>query len=340
MRRYFILTISLCFAIAASSPASAQKRLALVIGVQNYQHLPQLRNTLADAESVAKSLQEAGFELDVARDVSQTDLSRAIRDFARKVEAAGPDTVALFYYAGHGVQNAKQDNFLIGVDADLRSEVDLPIETLPIKTLLHTLEEARPKILFAIFDACRDSPLPATARGGATRGLAPEVDLPPGVLIGYATAPGAAAEDGGPAGHSPFAAAFIEEVQAPGVEATRMFRLVTRKVLDRTQGRQHPWVEDQRLTEDFFFHPGASAADNKPPAIVPDAPQMSALDRGEIDYGIVVNTDAPEAYEEWLKKYPNHPKGDNVRALLQRLREENLGNGPKPRRRFRTKSSG
>lgn len=184
---------------------------------------------------IAGKLQSAGFDVEVEKDVSKSQFQRNIRQFARKIQAAGADVVALVYYAGHGVQDEKQVNYAVGVDAELNSDIDLPIEAVPFDDILHTLEEAKPKLLVAIFDACRNNPLPSSPTRGSRRGLAPETDLPPGMLIGYSTKPGQAAEDGPPGGDSPYAQALAEELDASGVEIERTFQLVSRTVLDLTR---------------------------------------------------------------------------------------------------------
>ena len=156
--------------VAASSAAYAEKRLALVIAVQGYESLPKLENTIADAELIAAKLGSAGFEVEVEKDVSKVELQTGIRRFGHKIEAAGTDVVGLIYYAGHGVQDEKQINYVVGVDAQLKSDIDLPIEALSIDTILRTLEQAKPKLLFAIFDACRDDPMPSSPSRGVRRG--------------------------------------------------------------------------------------------------------------------------------------------------------------------------
>jgi len=321
MRRLAVVWLFISIGwFAAASTACAEKRLALVLAAQDYKNLPKLANTLADADLIAAKLQKAGFDVEVEKDVSRVQLQRGVRQFGHKIETAGPDAVALVYYAGHGVQDEKQVNYAVGVDAELSSDIDLPIEAMPFDDILRTLGAAKPKLLVAIFDACRNNPLPSSPTRGGPRGLAPETDLPPGELIGYSTKPGGVADDGPPGGDSPYAQALAEEIDASGVEIERTFQLVSRKVLDLTQGRQLPWVESQFLTEDFYFHPGAAPSEAQPPP----APQSkdAELEAGEVEYGHAVETNTSAGYEDWLRKYPGHPRTKIVNALLERTREE------------------
>src|SRR5215475_87079 len=103
------------------APALAQTRLALVIGNSNYRAVTQLPNPVKDARAVGDELKSAAFDVTQLLDVGQADMRRAIKDFAAKISAKGSDTIALVYYAGHGVQ-VDGENFLVPVDAKIASE--------------------------------------------------------------------------------------------------------------------------------------------------------------------------------------------------------------------------
>ncbi|MCW6506599.1 caspase family protein [Lichenifustis flavocetrariae] len=333
----------LCLACVTPAQAAEPHRVALVVGIGAYQHLPALPNTVGDARLIADKLRATGFDVDLETDLTKDQLTHVVRDFAHKVEAAGPDAVSAFYYAGHGIQDDKQANFLIGVDAEVKSQVDLPFEALPLDRTLETFEAAHPAVTLVMLDACRDNPLPATSRG-VKRGLAVEAERRE-LLIAFSTDPGKTADDGPAGSHSPFAAALAEELDVPGLEATALFKVVTKKVMDATKGDQMPWVT-QRLIDDFYFRPSqingptpaaaAAAAVTAPsPASVPagapgtaTASQATPPERGaaaaEIAYGQAVIANTTDAYETWLRQFPDSDRKASVLSLLQRLREEEL----------------
>ena len=93
------------FAVAAggASAQTPEKRIALVIGNDAYQTLPRLGNATADARDIGQALETAGFETTVKKDVKRRELYQLIDAFAARI-AGSPDTVGLFYYAGHGIQ--------------------------------------------------------------------------------------------------------------------------------------------------------------------------------------------------------------------------------------------
>src|SRR5262245_12060468 len=99
-----LLGLSGAHAPSARAADGSEQRVALVIGNADYQHAPQLANPDNDARSVAQLLNSAGFEVVSAINLTQQDMIKVVEDFSARVAAHGPDTVAMVYYAGHGVQ--------------------------------------------------------------------------------------------------------------------------------------------------------------------------------------------------------------------------------------------
>ena len=116
----------------------------------------------------------------------------AVQAFSGKVAGRGPNTVAMVYYAGHGVQLAGE-NYLIPVDAKISSEPDLVNGSLRLVDVMATLEAIPSRVRIVILDACRNNPFPSINDAG--RGLA-IVDAPKGSIVAYSTAPGTEALDG------------------------------------------------------------------------------------------------------------------------------------------------
>ena len=108
-----------------------EQRVALVIGNSNYQNAPDLANPGNDAQSMAQLLNQAGFEVVSATDLTHNDMLRAVQDFSARVASRGQNTVAMVYYAGHGVQLAGE-NYFIPVDSTIARDTDIPIEGLRI----------------------------------------------------------------------------------------------------------------------------------------------------------------------------------------------------------------
>src|ERR1700722_5259850 len=254
--------------------AQAETRLALVMGNSNYANVNKLPNPANDAKAVADDLKSAGFDVTLALNVTQPDMRRAIQNFAAKLAKKGPDTIALVYYAGHGVQ-VDGENFLIPVDAKIERESDIAIAAVRLADVMNALASVPSKMRIVILDACRNNPFATTKQ---TRGLA-IVDAPAGSIVAYSTAPGTEATDGA-GGHSPYTAAFIEVSKEPHLQIEQLFKEVRLKVNQATNGQQTPW-ESSSLTANFWFQPSDEPA--PPPSAVasttPTSPMTAKLTR-------------------------------------------------------------
>ncbi|WP_420416365.1 caspase family protein [Pacificispira sp.] len=289
--------------------AVAEQRLALVIGNGKYAVGP-LDNPSRDAELMAKVLSGSGFQVTHLSDLTYREFQRAVVQFGRNLQAAGNDTVGMFYYAGHAVQ-ANGDNYLIPVDADISDQLDLEIQTLQVATLMRSLDAAGNRLNLVVLDACRNNPFKSISRS-AGRGLA-KVDAPFGTLLAYSTSPGDVAEDGS-GRNSPYTAALARGIQNPGLAVEQVFKQVRIEVMEKTGNRQVPW-ESSSLTGDFFFSPPA-------PAVTEALPVDDSRDE-EVAYwtSIATSTD-PAMFESYLSIYPDGTFAGIATERVRQLTEE------------------
>ena len=269
MTRTVLILVTLLASFLIAAEASAEKRVALVIGNSAYVNSTQLANPVNDAAEIAKALTEAGFEVIAGIDLDKRGFDGKMREFARSLPGAD---VALFYYAGHALQVGGR-NYLVPIDASMQGERDLDFEAVGIDFVLRQMEiERENKTNLVFLDACRDNPLARNlARSMGTRstsigqGLA-QVQTGVGTFIAYSTQPGNVALDG-TGSNSPFTAALVKGVKAAGRNLTSVMIDVRKDVLAATGGKQVPW-DHSSLTGDFYFHlaaaPGALARPNVP----------------------------------------------------------------------------
>jgi hypothetical protein len=266
--------------------------VALVIGEGFYRSVPELANPPNDARDVADALKALGFAVTLGVDLDQARMQRAIDDFARSAATAD---VSLFYYGGHGLQVAAH-NYLIPVDAELRSVDDIDKRTIRLDSVLEGLAKAN-GIHLVFLDACRNNPLKDLNVALRASGLARVGDAA-GFLIAFATQPDNVAYDG--AGrNSPFARALLGHVAAPGIDVSSMMIAVRRDVIAATGGAQIPW-ENSSLTRQFYFA-GESAGDSSPEGL------LWRLAGGERD---------PALLSIYLERYPDGAHVADVRTLL------------------------
>lgn len=294
VHRTCLIVAVLLVSLAMIGPARAERRMALVIGNNDYAVGP-LSNPVNDAGLMAEVLQETGFEVFHHTDLGYRALQRAVVDFSRKLRDAGDDTVGMVFYAGHAVQ-ADGENYLIPVDAIIEDSLDLQIQTLEASTLMRSLEQAGNRLNIVVLDACRNNPFTSMSRSAA-RGLA-KIEAPYGTLLAFSTAPGDVASDGTGA-NSPYTAALAKAMREPGVPVEQVFKQVRIAVMERTGNGQVPW-ESSSLTGDFYFVP--------PPGSTVEATTATQTSDGdrEIEFwkSVAISED-PVLFQSYLDAYPN-----------------------------------
>ena len=289
--------------LTVADPAFAEPRVALVIGNSAYQgDLPALPNPANDAKLMAKTLKSIGFDVVEAEDASQDEMKKAIAEFSDKLAAAGKDGTGLFFYAGHGLQVAGE-NYLIPVDAKIKSERDVDLVSVSASTVMKQMEFAESAVNIIILDACRNNPLGGDARG-LSRGLAKIETAPRGSFIAYSTAPGSTAADGDGA-NSPYTTALAETITEPGLSIADVFQEVRTKVLASTGNEQTPW-DSSSLTGRFYFKaPDATETASVTPPPAASSADEDALKTEKAYWDSVKDSGDPEAIDLYLAKYRN-----------------------------------
>lgn len=254
-----IPAIGLLTLIMASAESWGGKRQALVIGNSDYRQTSPLRNPVSDARSIAAKLKALGFSVDLGINLTHVKMEQLQKNFVRKLDETD---IALFFYAGHGLQVAER-NYLVPIDAKLEVESDIEFETVALRKLLDAIVQ-RAGVALVFLDACRNNPLAnrirTRGRGAIGRGIIVEPMEGGELLIAYATDPGKVADDG-EGQHSPFTAALLAHLGTPGLEVQQMMKRVTQSVFKETAGRQRPW-QSATLQQEVFL--AADAA--RPPA--------------------------------------------------------------------------
>ncbi|MCX2722950.1 caspase family protein [Roseibium salinum] len=284
--------------VAANAVAATDegRRVALVIGNQDYQFVEPLVNPLNDTKEIARVLREADFEVTLGINLDKKELEEVVRRFLRELDDG--DT-ALFYYSGHALQ-VGDSNFILPVDAKLASQYDLEFESLKVSHLLDYMKAAS-SLQIVMLDSCRDNPFEIASLFwgeeeyslGKTRGLR-RIPNKLGSFISYATRPGQVAYDGdGPM--SPFTSSVVGNALDPALEIKDLMTKVREEVVRKTGGQQIPY-EDSTLVTNFYFVPP------KPKPIVVAHHRVSVPATGE-----AVALNIPE---------PVQPEGGSVEARL------------------------
>ena len=221
-----------------------EKRLALVIGNAEYANTLALKNPVNDANLIEGTLKTLGFEVIKSLNSKKAEMEKAIREFSEKL----PDyNVALFYYAGHGIQ-VGGENYLIPIDAVLDKESDCQWEAVQVNTIVRQFEEVPENINIIILDACRDNPFKSWSRG-APQGFK-MLNTVSGSFVAFATAEGATAADGLDV-NGIYTQELVRQMVVPQ-SIFNVFVNTRNQVMKRTNNQQQP-EEKNKLTGDFWF---------------------------------------------------------------------------------------
>ncbi len=200
--------------LLSAAPAVAEKRIALVVGNSAYQNVTRLDNPAqrcgADGRDARRTSASPSSE-DAPSSISTSPRwTHAVQNFGRQVQGAD---VALFYYAGHGVQ-VSGSNYLVPVNANPTREADVDFQMVDINLVLRQMQGSGTRLNLVILDACRNNPFGGRGLRASEGGLA-QMRAPEGTLISYATQPGSVAQDGSD-GHSPYTKALGDDHQTSG----------------------------------------------------------------------------------------------------------------------------
>lgn len=321
MRGLWLLAV-FTISILQSAAADAAERVALVIGNSAYENTQRLTNPANDSADIASALRRLDFDVIEKQDLSGEAFADTVGQFAARMQGA---KVALFYYAGHAMQY-EDVNYLLPVDAKLKSAFQLKRETIALGDIIAQMEGRVPMSLIFL-DGCRNNPLAdelqqsLIAQGRAverTRGLARETARGRNTLLSFAAGPGREALDG-QGRNSPFAAALLKNIETPGVEIETMLKRVSQDVLIATGNVQEP-ERLSRLTDEFYFKPGDKVA-----AVDPqqqnNASLQNAFTPDALHWSLVKDSTNAQLLKEFIGRYPSSPFRSDAEVRLKALEE-------------------
>jgi uncharacterized caspase-like protein len=306
--RYLIIVLSVLCTVITAGAAHAEKRVAFVVGNGTYKNVAALPNPPIDARSMAAALRNVGFEVVEGTNLTRDKMTEKLLDFGKKAEGAD---VALFFYAGHGIA-VNGTNYLVPVDADLKSEMDVKLGgAINVDlTLDQTMGDAKVKLVF--LDACRDNPFAAKIRSArATRGVNVQIGLAEmksgeGTLIAFATGPGQTALDGEAGANSPFTRALLANVTQPGVEIQQAMTKVRAQVNEETHKGQLPWGHTNLTGTVYLNGTPAPAAAGAAALAAPIALAAAPGSDVELEFWrSIKDSSKTEELNAYVSSYPN-----------------------------------
>lgn len=297
---------------ATQATGESPRRVALLLGNADYSHVAKLANPANDARDIGAALERIGFTVMLRLDLDDGEMRRALRDFAKDATEAD---VSLIYYAGHGIE-IDNTNYLIPVNAELKSDRDAEFEAIRLESVVEALSDAR-GLKIVLVDACRHNPFAvAMAKSNATRSIGRGLARvePSGMLVGYSARGGTMALDG-EGRNSPYAAALLQHLEEPGLELGKLFRKVRDTVQVLTAGVQEPFTYGSLPGEDVFLVPAAMAA----PVVAAPVPPAAVLDARIVeDYSVADKAGSLLAWTAFVSRHGAQADNPLVQRAIAR----------------------
>ena len=295
-----------CWTWVGSVVAQQQEsRVALVIGNGAYKSSP-LKNPVNDSKDVAAKLRSLGFTVVERNNLVVKQIGSTLREFRSTLKAG---SVALVYYAGHGVQ-IKGENYLPAVDAEIGGEEDVPNQSLAMRQIMDVLGDAKTRLNLVFLDACRDNPYARSFRSSAS-GLSKE-NAPSGTLISFATRPGSVASDGS-GRNGLYTGALLAAMNEPNRPIEQVLKSVVSTVKASSKNQQEPWMEGS-IEGEFCF------SGCKPLSVAQNTvSEMTDTQREDAFWTDVKGVGNREAFEAYLASYPTGRYAALAKASIVRL---------------------
>ncbi len=292
--------------LAIAQPAVAERKVALVVGNSSYLNVSRLPNPRNDASDVIARLKAMEFEVIPGLDLDRNGFLNTLAAFGRAAEGAD---VALFFYAGHGLQVNGQ-NYLVPTDAKVEYEAELDIALIPVPLVMQQLARGS-RVNIVILDACRDNPfakdlsrtLGTRSSSALGRGLS-RIQTASGAFIAFATQPDNVAQDG-TGRNSPFTQALLANMDKPGLSLSDLMIEVRNDVMRETNGKQVPW-DSSSLTGRFSFRIEGTVT--VAPQTSPSPPPAPASDARAVELGIwnaIRDAGDVAVFKRFLNDYPD-----------------------------------
>ena len=314
--RVFIFCAMLVFALTVHA-----KRIALVMGNDNYISVSKLQKAGNDASAMARELKSAGFTVQLHRDLNYRGMLRAVETFGQGIKSG--DEVVVFF-AGHGVQ-IKNGNYLLPTDIEVSSEGEVEKTAYELLALTEQISEAKPAFSLVIIDACRDNPLKNKVRSvGNVRGLS-AIEPAKGQMVVYSASRGQQALDRlvekDPNPNSVFTRELISRMKTPGLKIDDLMREVQDSVealAKVIRHEQRPAIYSEARGNFYFYQKASNLQSDQLNAL----PSFSDERKEEMYWKDVKSVGNKEAFEAYLSLFPNGRFAPLAKASILRFSQD------------------
>jgi hypothetical protein len=276
------MVMSLAGAVmTVAGSAHAEKRVALVMGNNDYKNVPSLKKAVNDAHTMGEALNGLGFQVLSAENQTRSGFADTLLAFDKMIE---PGDTAFFFFAGHGFE-IKGDNYLLPTDVPGATEGQEELvrdASVSAERIIDRVQRRGARTAVFVFDACRNNPFErqgtrALSGAGGLAAMTP----PEGVFIVYSAGAKQTAldrlSDDDKSPNSVFTRNFTRELAEPGLNLVQIAKRTQVDVRDMANSIKHdqtPAYYDQ-VIGDVVLN-GAPADPNRKIDVVDQRPTQVA----------------------------------------------------------------
>lgn len=312
----------LAAAFLAAGPAAAAKRIALVIGNDDYESLNKLGKAVNDSREVSKALEEIGFSVISAENASRREMNKRMSELDASI---APGDTVFFFFAGHGVAIGSE-NYLLPTDIPKPNEGEEGLvrdEAHSVDGIISRIRNRGAAVSMIVLDACRDNPFAAsgTRNLGAQRGLT-RIDTPDGVFVLYSAGIGQTALDSlGPSDpdqNSVFTRKLVPLLRTAGMTHVALAKTVQQEVDELANTVHHPQQPayyDQIIGE-IVLKPSQ--------AQVEASAEKSPMSEAAEAWVTVNNSTSIAVLEAYIERYKGTVFADMAKARLEEVKSSQI----------------
>ncbi|CAF1148508.1 unnamed protein product [Rotaria sordida] len=249
-----------------STAFQPRRKLALVIGIGEYEHCQELENPENDANDMSSALESIDFIVTKKLHLKRAEMKHAIIDFEESIE---PDDMVLFYFAGHGIQWEDQ-NYLIPKDSPTLNDTNLNNSAIKAQAILNTLSDRNPYVTIFLLDCCTSYHLhnPEVDARNPNASVSKSVGLKPmhkaGSLVAFACEPGTIAIEGRGQRNGLFTKHLLQHITTANEDIQMILRDVADGVIKESKSSQIPFVSASLSKKDIYLCSQQRSQSHKP----------------------------------------------------------------------------
>jgi hypothetical protein len=231
-----------------ASSTVPKRKLALIIGINDYPDGSKLNYCINDAKDVGEQLRRIRFDVTPGIDCDKDEFNRLIIEFVARIQ---PRDLVLFYFAGHGNQ-FEDKNYLLpsgySYDHSTNEREYIEKNSINAQYILHKIATKHPCVTIFLLDCCRT--YVKSRSSNSQQGLA-GIRGPPESLIAFSCGFNQGAIDDTQNGRNGiFTEHLLKYLTIPNQDIETILQMVARDV--KLSGFPLPW-RSSCLTQKIYL---------------------------------------------------------------------------------------